>query len=513
MASARSAVQRAREKLPVAIKAGARIREHTLENGLTVLLAERHLDPVVAVMLWYKVGARNESEREAGVSHFLEHMMFKGTPRFGKGEVDRVTTVLGGSNNAFTTPDHTAYWFELASDRWETALEIEADRMHSLLLDATEFEAEKAVVLEELAMGDDDPWRSLSQEVQTLLFPRHPYRRPVIGYSDTLKVMSPADMRDYYARFYRPSNAILVLCGDFDSAAALETVRSLFGSIRDDALRTPRDGYHPPQAEPKGERRLSMLWDDSGNRMCMAWPTVVVGTDDDFALDLVSTLLTGGRMSRLHRKLVLERGLATSVSTHNDTRIETGAFWLHAECAQGVEPAKLESAIDAEIELMSRELASSIELSRAKKMLAASEAHESETVSDLAEDLGEFAVDASWQMALETVERIRRVSPKAVRDCAARLLRKDRRVVGWCLPKSAAKVAGSKPSATSTTRAAARKTRKSSKSSGSSPARSARSANLRPASGAASSSSRSASGARTSGRSRRSSNARSGGAR
>ena len=472
MTSARAAAQRAADKLSVAVKAGARIREHTLDNGLTVLLAERHLDPVVAVMLWYRVGARDESEREAGVSHFLEHMMFKGTPRFGKGEVDRLTTILGGSNNAFTTPDHTAYWFELASDRWEKALEIEADRMRSLSLDPTEFEAEKAVVLEELAMGDDDPWRSLSQEVQALLFPRHPYRRPVIGYSETLRAMSPSDMRDYYARFYRPSNAILVLCGDFDSDAALATVKSLFGSLRDGAVQAARDGYRASQPEPKGERRLSMRWDDSGNRMCMAWPTVVVGTDDDFALDLVSTLLTGGRMSRLHRKLVLERGLATSVSTHNDTRIDTGAFWLHAECAQGVEPSKLEAAIDAEIDLLSRELAGGVELVRAKKMLAASEAHVSETVSDLAEDLGEFAVDASWQMALETIERIRRIPSKAVRDCVARLLRKDRRVVGWCLPKAAADAAGAKPSAARTARAAAaRKPRKERRASSDSAAR------------------------------------------
>jgi zinc protease len=429
---------------PTAMKAGAKIREHTLANGLTVLLAERHLDPVVAVMVWYRVGARNESEREAGVSHFLEHMMFKGSARFGKGQVDFVTTTLGGSNNAFTTPDHTAYWFEFASDRWEKALEIEADRMRNLLIDASEFEAEKAVVLEELSMGDDDPWRSLSQEVQSALFPRHPYRRPVIGYSDTLRAMTPADMRDYYRRFYQPSNAILVLAGDFESESALEVVKRHFGSIENPALpelpagaQPPRiDSYRAPQLEPKGEQRLTIGWDDSGSRLCIAWPTVVVGADDDFALDLVSTLLTGGRMSRLYRRLVLERGLATSVATHNDTRIDTGAFWLHAECAQGVEPAVLEAAIDHEIELLARESVPAAELARAKRMLAAGEAHESETVSDLAEDLGEFAADASWRMALETIARIERVSARGVRDCTARLLGKHRRVVGWSLPRA-----------------------------------------------------------------------------
>jgi zinc protease len=443
----RSDTPRAADTTGIALKAGAKIQEHKLENGLTVLLAERHLDPVVAVMVWYRVGARNETEREAGVSHFLEHMMFKGSAHFGKGQVDFVTTTLGGSNNAFTTPDHTAYWFEFASDRWERALEIEADRMRSLLIDAAEFEAEKAVVLEELSMGDDDPWRSLSQAVQAVLFPRHPYRRPVIGYPDTLRAMSPGEMRDYYRRFYRPGNAILVLAGDFEPRSALALVKQHFGSIEgapDGMTKTEVDAYRPPQLEPKGEQRLTIGWNDSARRLCMAWPTAVVGTDDDFALDLISALLTGGRMSRLHRKLVLERGLATSVSTHNDTRIDTGAFWLHAECAQGVEPAKLEAAIDAEIALLAHEVPGAGEVARAKKILAAGEAHESETVSDLAEDLGEFAADACWQLALETVERIERVSPKAIRECAARLLDRKRRVVGWCLPNGKTELAGAR---------------------------------------------------------------------
>ena len=361
--------------------------------------------------------------------------MFKGSKSFGKGAVDLVTTTLGGTNNAFTTSDHTAYWFELASDRWEKALEIEADRMRHLLIDAAEFEAEKAVVLEELSMGEDDPWRSLSQEVHTVLFPRHPYRRPVIGYADTLKAMTPSDMRDYYARFYQPGNAVLVVSGDIEPRSALELVRKHFAHIGADAKSARLDGYRAPPSEPKGEQRLTMRWDDKGRRLCIAWPTVKVGADDDFALDLVSAILTGGRMSRLHRKLVLERGLATSVSTHNDTRVDTGAFWVFAECAQGVEPARLERAIDAELELLARKAPGASELLRAKKMLAASEAHESETVSDLAEDLGEFAIDADWHMALETVERIEKVRAEAVRDVAARLLSKERRVVGWCLPR------------------------------------------------------------------------------
>jgi zinc protease len=440
-------------------KAGANLSEHHLANGLRVLLAERHFDPVVAVMTWYRVGARNEREHEAGVSHFLEHMMFKGSARFPKGAVDRITTQLGGINNAFTSYDHTAYWFELASDRWERALEIEADRMQRLTLDGSEFAAEREVVLEELAMGLDDPWRSLSDLVQSAIFSRHPYRRPIIGHADALKLLPVEAMRDYYRRFYHPGNATVVLCGDFEPAAALAAVERHLGGIPRGVDYGAADCFRPAPDAPPGEQRLSMSWDDQGRRLVFAWPTVPVGSDDDWALDVISTLLSSGRTSRLHRRLVVERGLATSVSTHNDTRVEGGIFWLFAECAQGVAPEKLEAAIDAELGKLAKETVDARELARVRSMLESSEAQESETVTDLAEELGEFAVDADWRLAVQAVERLLAVKPDAIRAAAVNYLARDRRVVGWCLPKR--KTAASSPAsarkATSKTKAAARK--------------------------------------------------------
>jgi zinc protease len=423
-------------------KAGGTITEHRLANGLRVLIVERHFDPIVASILWYGVGARDEQEHESGASHFLEHMMFKGSKRFGKGEVDRLTTLLGGTNNAFTTADHTAYWFEFTSDRWETALEIEADRMRGLLIDPVEFEAEKAVVLEELSMGEDDPWRSLTREVQLVLFPRHGYRRPVIGFADTLRPMDADVLRDYYRRHYRPDNATLVICGDVTPKKALDLVRKRFGSIprsEPSATVTPRAArsIETVTYEPRGERRVRMTWDDRAHRICMAWPTVRVGTPDDFALDLVATVLTGGRMARLYRRLVLELAVATSISTHNDTHVDPGGFWLYAEAAQGVELAKLEQAIDRELGRLLDEPVSAAELKRAKRILRSSEAYESESVSDLAEEIGEFAIDANWELALDSLELVERVTAREVLDCARRLLTPERRVVGWCEPREA----------------------------------------------------------------------------
>jgi len=372
------------------------------------------------------------------VSHFLEHMMFKGSRAFGKGEIDRITTALGGSNNAFTSYDHTAYWFELASDRWEHALAIEADRMRHLLLDATEFAAERAVVLEELSMGLDDPWRSLTEHVQGVLFERHPYRRPIIGYPDALKALTPAAMRDYYRRFYHPGNATLVLCGDFEPKAAMRAVKRHFGAIPAGVGYSEADCFRPAIGEPVGEKRVTTTWDDQGRRLILAWPTAKVGSEEDHALDVVANLLAGGRSSRLHRNLVLERGLATSVAAHNDARVEGGVFWLMAESAQGVEPDVLERAIDDELERLRTEPVAARELQRVKSMIVATEAYEEETVTDLAEMLGELAVDADWRLALRALDRIRAVTAAEVRAVAARFLTRERRVVGWSLPRVAA---------------------------------------------------------------------------
>jgi len=288
-------------------------------------------------------------------------------------------------------------------------------------------------------MGDDDPWRTLSREMQLAVFRRHPYRRPVIGFTDSLKGLSAADMRDFYARFYRPENAVLVVCGDFERKTALAAVRKHFGGIEGAAKASGRrtaSRFRPSIESPTGEQRLEVRWDDEGKRLCMAWPTIPVATDDDWTLDLASIVLAGGKLSRLYRRLVVQERLATTVSCQNDTRVEGGVFWVFAEAAQGVEPAKLERAIDAEIERLATKDVPAAELSRAKRLVIAGEAHDSETVSDLAEDIGEFAVDARWQLSLEAHSRVAAVEAGAVRECVARLLRRERRVVGWCLPRN-----------------------------------------------------------------------------
>lgn len=414
---------------------GAKVYERALSNGMPVLVAERHTDPVVAVMCWYGVGGRHESASMSGVSHFLEHMMFKGTANLGKGAIDLETTVLGGSNNAFTTPDHTAYWFEFASDRWERALELEADRMQNLSLDSEEFASEKLVVLEELSMGLDDPWRALGRRVSEVLFGRHPYARPVIGYRDTLEPMTPEGMREHYARFYRPGNATLVIAGDVDPDAALAAAEEHFGGITD-----PYQGDTAPVIAPRPAPeldsvvRIETTWDDQSSRLIMAWPGGRFGDDEDFALDVAVTILTSGKLSRLYRRLVVDEGLATSVSANNDARAEHGGFWLYAEAVAGADCAVLEAALDEEIVRLCSEPVSEAELTRAKKLLAASEAFDSETTTEIAETLGEYATDLGWRQALTVGERRNAVTAESMQAVCTRLLKPTARVVAWSRP-------------------------------------------------------------------------------
>jgi zinc protease len=415
------------------VRAGAQIHESRLRNGLDVLIAERHDDPVVCVILYYGVGSVSETDAEAGMSHFLEHMMFKGSANYAKGEVDRLTTLLGGQNNAFTGKDHTAYWMRFASDRWETALEIEADRMRGLLLDPLEFDAERAVVLEELSMGLDDPWSMLMMHVEQALFGRHPYARPIIGYTESLRAMTPEAMRAYHARFYHPANAKLVIAGDVEPKQALRLVRKHFGKL--EAGPTDAGAFALPMP-PAGQatNRLSLSWDDQGRRLVMAWPTEPVGSDADYDLDMLSEILTGGKASRLVKRLVDDEGLATSVSTSNDTRVHGGAFWLMAECKSGIAPEVLEAVIDEELVRLTEERVPAVERKRVLARILSGDVQQGETVSELAEELGGMAIDLHWSRAFDGGVHHAKVTPKRLQATAKRLLAPETRVVGWSLP-------------------------------------------------------------------------------
>ena len=363
------------------------VHEVVLNNGLRALLVERRSLPVVACTIWYRVGSRDERTSETGLSHFLEHMMFKGTDRYAKGEIDQITSLMGGSNNAFTDNDLTGYYFSLASDRWQAALEIEASRMRGCLLDDDEFLAEKSVVLEELAMGEDDPWNSLFKATESTMFQVHPYHHPVIGYREDLEKVDAQTMRSYYQRNYGPDHAFLVIVGDLDLGLTERRIRDLFESVP--ATGSDRE---PVLAEPApvGHRRASIRCPGETFRMTVAVRTCRMGEPDDFVLDVLSVALAGGKSSRLYQRMVSQLQIVTDVSTYNEPRLDPGAFWFTFELCEDVEFAEVEECLQEEIQKVQEGGLDEDEIRRARTQLESAFLFEEETALDSAMKIGRW---------------------------------------------------------------------------------------------------------------------------
>lgn len=409
------------------------VHEVRLDNGFRALLVERPGLPVVGTALWYRVGGRDERDGESGLSHFLEHMMFKGTDRYAKGEIDLLTSRMGGANNAFTDHDSTVYHFSLPSKAWETALEIEANRMRGCTLDPDEFTAEKSVVLEELAMGLDDPWSALFQATESLAFERHPYHRPIIGWKEELEAVGVDGMRRYYEANYGANRAFLVVCGAIDAARTGDRVRDLFGNQPQAEPRRPILA----EPEPEGERRRVIYAPGKLARIAVAIPTGRVGEHEDLVLDVLAQVLGHAKSSRLHRRLVLDEQVATQVGVHNDVRLDPGLFWIYAELHPGVEPARVEGMIRAEIARMTEHGVAADELARAQTQIRSSFLFEDEAVLGTALKIGRFeGTTAVGYTLLDSFEaQYAAITDDDVRALLAKRFGADRWTVVWSLPE------------------------------------------------------------------------------
>src|SRR5207237_7222173 len=287
------------------------VRRTVLDNGLVVLTKESHTSPIVTSMIWYKVGSRNEESGHTGKSHVLEHMLFKGTDKFKKGEIDLLTLKNGGGNNAFTSHDFTAYYFSFASDRWQIALDIEADRMVNCAFDPEEFEAEKKVVIEELKTGLDSPWGLLLQEQEAAAFKVHPYRNPIVGWSQDVERATVEEQQAYYRRYYHPNNATLVLAGDFETNKVLAKVEHAFGSI---PAGTPPPSMLLKEPTQRGERRIIVRWRSKVPRLAIAYHAPEIAHIDSYALQVLGVVLSEGKASSLYQRLVEREQSVTVVS-------------------------------------------------------------------------------------------------------------------------------------------------------------------------------------------------------
>ncbi len=417
------------------------VAETTLDNGLRVLVLEDHRSPVVSVQVWYRVGSRNERPGATGLAHFLEHMMFKGTPTHGKGEFARLVEQNGGQDNAFTTQDVTSYFVDIAADRVDMVLGLEADRMRHLLLDPREIDSERQVVMEERrTRTDDDPDGLISEEMYSLAFKAHPYRWPIIGWMEDIKRLNPMELRGFYDTFYQPNNALLVVVGDVKTPELMTRVRQVFGSIPRGPEPPPVTAIEPPQID---ERRVVVR--KAGAQLPivdLAWHVPNHQSPDAPALELLSTILSEGRASRLYRKLVYEQRLALGAGgDYSYFSRDPNLFAFYATPLPGKGSDALERALLAEIERLKTERVPEEELLRAKNQIEAAFVWQQDSVHSRASSLARFELAGSWRLQGDFVPRVRAVTAADLERVARTYFSTDRKNVAILVPAEEAKPA------------------------------------------------------------------------
>ncbi len=416
------------------------VRKTILPNGLTLLTKELHDKPVVATMIWYRVGSRNEELGQTGKSHFLEHMLFKGTDRYKKGEIDLITHLNGGANNAFTWLDFTAYYFTFASDRWQAALEIEASRMRGTLFAEEEFNPEKQVVEEELRIGLDGPWEALENEVWAAAFRQHSYHWPTVGWLEDLKAASGADMKAYYDKWYHPRNATLVIAGDFVADDALRKVEEMFGRIPAGPEPARLGLVEPPQ---RGEKRLIVKKETPVERLLIGYHAPAVAHADSYALKVAEALLSTGKSSRLYQRLVEQDQSVTRADASYHDHIDPALFYFQHELKPGFNLADVERATYEEIDRLKRADISLGEIEKVKRQVEASLVLSSEEPLQQAMLLGQYETiaidervpeDSRGYHYLDTLlDRIAAVTTKDVARVAEKYFTEDNRTVGYLI--------------------------------------------------------------------------------
>ncbi|MBM4263810.1 MAG: insulinase family protein [Deltaproteobacteria bacterium] len=413
--------------------AATAVHETTLENGLKVLLLEDHKSPAVTFQVWYRVGSRNEKDGKSGLAHFLEHMLFKGTPTTGPEEYSRLIAKNGGRSNAFTSTDMTVYYATMSRDKIHVQLELEADRMTNALLGDTFFEPEKKVIQEERRLRtDDNPGAALGEVANAVAYTVHPYRRPVIGWMDDIQNLSRQDLVDFYKLYYAPNNAFIVVAGAFSASEILPKIRAAFGKIARGAEAPKVRAAEPPQ---RGERRVTLKKEAELPLLMMSYHAPNLRNPDSFALDLLSVVLAGGRSARLYKELVYDKRLVRSIDAdYGSVSIDDTTFSVSAQLMPGKAAAEVEREIDRLLEKVKVELVSERELQKAKNQVESSFIFAQDSIFGQALKIGYYEIVGDWRDMDKYLDGMRKVTREDIRRVAQKYLDRDRRTVGILVP-------------------------------------------------------------------------------
>ncbi|MDR7544360.1 MAG: pitrilysin family protein [Armatimonadota bacterium] len=422
------------------------VYETALPNGLGVIIQEDHAAPVATFWVWYRVGSRNEPPGCTGISHWVEHLLFKGTPSHPAGTLTRLIDRLGGRWNAFTWKDYTAYFEVLPAPHIETAVRLEADRMQHTIFDPEVVARERTVIISEREGAENFPAYSLREEVDALAFKAHPYRHPVIGWKDDLLAITPEDLHRHYRTYYRPSNATVVAVGDFRTDDMVAMIERAFGPA---PAGPPVPPVRPVEPEQGGERRVVLRQPGGATAyLHMAFHVPAVDHPDIPALLVLDGVLSGfaglvpfdggagGRSSRLYRALV-EAGLATDVGSGLALSIDPTLFRVTATVRSGVDVRVVEDAVLGGLARLQEEPVGEAELAKVRRQAEAQFVYLRDGVSRRAMALGAFAIVATPRRLFQLRDAVQRVTAGDVMRVAGTYLIEKRRTVGWFLPEGA----------------------------------------------------------------------------
>jgi len=417
-------------------------RKTVLDNGLIVVLRAVHTAPVASFWIWYRVGSGREHVGITGISHWVEHMLFKGTPRWPKGAADKAISREGGMWNGATWYDFTTYYATLPADRIELELEIEADRMTGALFKPEEVEAERTVVISERQGAENDPLFLLSEEVMSAAFRVHPYGHDTLGHMCDLQGMTRDDLYRHYRTYYVPNNAVAVAVGDFQPESMLEMIRQHFGGIPSGKLPDLPRPLEPPQ---RGERRVTLKGKGNTAYFTTVFHTPPATDPDFYPLVVLDTVLTGAsgmtlfggggtnKSSRLYRALV-DTELAADVSGSLVPTVDPFVYSLTSTVRTGRTPADVEERLWVELERVRREPITEEELDKAIKQAKAQFAYSSESVTGQAFWLGWSEILADYTWFEQYLDRLSKVTPEDVQRVAEKYLRRTNGTVGWYVP-------------------------------------------------------------------------------
>ncbi len=420
-----------------------KVTDFLLDNGMEVVVIPDHRAPIVTHMVWYKIGSADEPPGKSGIAHFFEHLMFKATTNHAAGEFDRAVSDIGGSNNAFTSYDYTAFHETVAPQALEQMMSFEADRMRNLILTDDVIKTERDVILEERRMRiDNNPQAVLDEEVDATLWQNQPYRIPVIGWMQEMEQLNRVDATAFYDKYYRPNNAVLIVAGDVEPEAVKASAEKTFGKVARGPDLPPR--VRPVEPEQNTKRTVTL----SDARVSVPsfstqWvvPSYHSGKGGEAeALDLLAEILGGGMRSRLYQQLVVKQGIASSAGAFfQGTMLDDTNFTVYGAPRGDAKLADVEAAVDAEVMRIAKDGVTSEELEKAKDRYVRSMIFARDKQDSMANIYGStLATGGNVQDVQQWPDRIRKVTADQVKAVAARYLVLDHSTTGYLLPQTQA---------------------------------------------------------------------------